>query len=56
MAECYYSNAAFQEIAFRVSGREEIHAMWEMICSDNPKGKSDIQLSDAVSLIRRSGY
>ncbi len=43
MAECYHKNATLQDIAFRLSGRDEIHAMWEMICKDNSKGKSDIQ-------------
>lgn len=44
MAECYGEEAAFQDIAFILLNKREIHAMWDMICSDNKKRiKSDIE-------------
>ena len=42
MAECYHKQATFRDIAFDLSGRQEIQAMWEMICSTNEKGPADI--------------
>lgn len=42
MAECYDEHAKFRDIAFDLSGRAEIHGMWEMICSDNDLGPADI--------------
>ena len=42
MAECYHETATFRDIAFKLDGRQKIHAMWDMICSDNERGKSDI--------------
>ena len=32
MASCYDPNATFEDIAFRLRGRQEIHDMWRMIC------------------------
>ena len=31
MADCYGPDATFQDIAFMLSGRKPIHAMWHMI-------------------------
>ena len=46
MADCYDEGAAFQDIAFRLQDKREIHAMWDMICSDNKEGiKSDIAVT-----------
>lgn len=43
IAECYHESANFRDIAFTLSGKRQIHAMWDMICSDDEKGtKSDI--------------
>jgi ketosteroid isomerase-like protein len=43
MADCYDEDAAFRDIAFTLRGKRQIHAMWDMICSDNKEGvKSDI--------------
>ena len=32
MAACYHESAQFADIAFRLNGRKQIHAMWHMIC------------------------
>jgi hypothetical protein len=32
MAKCYAPTATFRDIAFTLSNRREIHAMWRMIC------------------------
>ena len=44
MAECYADEAKFQDIAFTLKDKRQIHAMWDMACSDNNAGvKSDIK-------------
>jgi ketosteroid isomerase-like protein len=43
MSECYHDDATFRDIAFTLNGKRQIHAMWDMACSDNAAGvKSDI--------------
>jgi ketosteroid isomerase-like protein len=43
MADCYDDDATFQDIAFTLKGKGQIHAMWDMACSKNAAGvKSDI--------------
>jgi len=32
-ASCYAADAHFEDIAFRLDGRERIHQMWRMVCS-----------------------
>ena len=34
---CYAEDAYFEDIAFRLHGRERIRNMWEMICDAKPK-------------------
>jgi ketosteroid isomerase-like protein len=41
MAACYHSQATFTDIAFDLRGRQQIHAMWHMICQPGDH-KSDI--------------
>ncbi len=44
MADCYHEKATFNDIAFTLSGRKQIYAMWDMICSPNKDGvPSDIK-------------
>lgn len=43
IAACYREDATFQDIAFRLRNKKQIHAMWDMICSPNKKGLSDIK-------------
>ncbi len=33
MASCYHTDARFHDIAFDLSGRQQIHAMWSMIAN-----------------------
>jgi hypothetical protein len=33
MAACYHPKATFEDIAFALRGRREIHDMWRMICA-----------------------
>ena len=42
MAACYHSQATFTDIAFDLRGRQQIHAMWHMICQPGDH-TSDIQ-------------
>jgi len=39
MAGCYHPEATFEDIAFKLNGKKQIHAMWGMICRPG----SDIQ-------------
>jgi hypothetical protein len=34
MAACCHQSARFADIAFRLNGRKQIHAMWHMICEN----------------------
>lgn len=44
MADCYHENVTFSDIAFDLSGKNQILAMWGMICSPNKDGiPSDIK-------------
>src|SRR5215475_11399566 len=36
-ASCYAPNAHFEDIAFRLDGRERIHDMWRMVCDGKVK-------------------
>jgi ketosteroid isomerase-like protein len=55
MAACYHPDATFHDIAFDLSGRDQIHAMWDMvrhaqgfkatfkiIGADDEKGSADL--------------
>lgn len=45
-ADCYAEDATFTDIAFTLRNKREIHAMWDMICSDNKERiKSDIAVT-----------
>jgi hypothetical protein len=44
MTECYHAQAAFRDIAFDLRGKEQIHAMWQMIC----EGRSNIRATFEV--------
>lgn len=46
MADCYHEDATFRDIAFTLQGKRQIHAMWDMICSDTKDGvESDIKVT-----------
>ncbi len=42
MAECYHSSATFRDIAFTLSGKRHIHAMWHMICQGDIRAAFDV--------------
>ncbi len=43
MVDCYHDEATFRDIAFTLTGKRQIHAMWKMACSVNKVGiDSDI--------------
>ncbi|MBV8686577.1 MAG: nuclear transport factor 2 family protein [Alphaproteobacteria bacterium] len=46
MASCYSSDARFRDIAFHRKGREEIHAMWRMICHGDIKATFEVLDAD----------
>jgi ketosteroid isomerase-like protein len=35
MADCYHTDARFTDIAFDLTGKKQIHAMWHLICEGN---------------------
>ena len=37
MAECYHQDATFEDIAFKLEGREKIHGMWRFVTRPEPK-------------------
>jgi len=39
MADCYHPDATFHDIAFDLRGRDQIHAMWRMICAGDIHAK-----------------
>jgi ketosteroid isomerase-like protein len=34
MGECYAAEASFRDIAFDLTGKRQIHGMWQMICEN----------------------
>ncbi|MGZ8222733.1 MAG: nuclear transport factor 2 family protein [Methylobacter sp.] len=44
MADCYRPGATFEDIAFKLDGKKQIHAMWAMICRPG----SDIQATFTI--------
>src|SRR5689334_22270835 len=44
MVECYHAEATFRDIAFELRGKEQIHAMWQMIC----EGRGNIRAAFEV--------
>jgi hypothetical protein len=46
MAACYREEASFTDIAFRLSGRRRIHAMWRMICETDIRAEFEIVHAD----------
>jgi ketosteroid isomerase-like protein len=46
MASCYHSAARFQDIAFDLHGRKQIHSMWHMICSGDIRATFEVVQAD----------
>lgn len=47
MASCYHPDATFEDIAFKLGGIKQIHAMWAMICRPEPEIKVTI-IKDSI--------
>lgn len=42
MADCYHPDATFRDIAFDLQGKDQIHAMWQMVCSGDIKATFEV--------------
>jgi len=49
MGACYAEDASFEDIAFRLNGRREIQAMWEMIAEVKPLSTFTVLRADDSS-------
>ncbi|MAO63894.1 MAG: ketosteroid isomerase [Balneola sp.] len=47
MMSCYHSEATFQDPVFQLSSKEEIGAMWGMLCSGAREFELDFEVLDA---------
>jgi|SRR5215831_4025058 len=56
MAECYHSNATFTDIAFDLRGKEQIHAMWHMICQPGDHTSDIRAMFHVIHADDRSGW
>jgi ketosteroid isomerase-like protein len=46
MVRCYHQDATFHDIAFDLHGRDEIFAMWQMICNGDIRATFDVVRAD----------
>lgn len=46
MSECYHAQATFYDIAFDLRGRDEIGAMWKMICTSDISATFEVARAD----------
>ena len=51
MANCYHEAAGFRDIAFDLKGRDQISAMWQMICSGEYPLDIEIVRADEASAV-----
>jgi ketosteroid isomerase-like protein len=55
MVDCYHTDATFHDIAFDLRGRDQIRAMWQMICSGDIRATFEVTRADdregAASLV-----
>lgn len=49
MAACYHSEAEFQDIAFTLRGKKQIHAMWHMISETDLRASFTVRQIDDQS-------
>lgn len=49
MGACYAEDASFEDIAFRLNGRREIQAMWEMVAAVKPLATFKVLRADHSS-------
>jgi len=46
MAACYHSKATFEDIAFKLEGKQQIHDMWRMICAGDIRATFEVVHAD----------
>ena len=46
MADCYHPEATFHDIAFDLQGKDQIRAMWHMICSGDLRATFEVVHAD----------
>lgn len=46
MASCYHPEATFQDIAFDLHGKREVHDMWRMICAGDIRAAFEVVHAD----------
>ena len=52
MAECYHPDATFSDIAFNLTGRKQIHAMWHMISTTDIRATFEVvNVDEATGLV-----
>ncbi len=56
MAACYHSRATFTDIAFDLRGKEQIHAMWHMICQPDDHTSDIRAMFHVIHADDRSGW
>jgi SnoaL-like domain len=56
MAACYHSQSTFTDIAFDLRGRQQIHAMWHMICQPDDHTSDIRAMFHVIHADDRSGW
>lgn len=52
MASCYHADTKFQDIAFKLDGKKQIHAMWHMIAESDLRATFNIlNVDDKVGTV-----
>jgi ketosteroid isomerase-like protein len=46
MANCYHPAATFHDIAFHLNGKDQIRAMWQMICTGDIRSTFEVVRAD----------
>ena len=53
MATCYHPAAGFRDIAFDLKGRDQIRAMWQMICNGHIHSAFEIVRADEATAVAK---
>lgn len=53
MADCYHPEAKFKDIAFDLTGKKKIHAMWHLICDGDIRVKVEAIDADGIKGISK---
>ena len=53
MMDCYHAEATFHDIAFDLRGKDQIRAMWQMICSGDIRTTFEVvRVDDRVGVVK----